>query len=270
MSSLATRLPSSVWGWGGLAVATLSVYYLYSISLVRTNVISGCVLFILLLILVLYNLRKKIPSIPLGTSAVWLRFHIYAGLFSMLIFVLHLDFRYPYGALETSLAVLYLAVAGSGVVGLVLSRVLPKRLVTRGVEVIFERIPSFQRSIREEAEGLVEETGSAELGNYYMTHLSPFFAKTQHAVSHLMESDRPRQTLLDNLRAMDRYWGTKERESAKRLEDLINRKDDLDYHETLQGILKSWLFVHIPLSAGLLIFSMIHGVLAYMYSPRII
>jgi len=188
----------------------------------------------------------------------------------MLIFVLHLDFRYPNGALEMSLAVLYLAVAGSGVVGLMLSRVLPKRLVTSGEEVIFERIPSLQRRIREEAEAIVEETGSAELGEYYITHLSPFFAKTQHSLSHLMESDRPRQTLLDNLRAMDRYWGTKERECAKRLEHLINKKDDLDYQETLQGVLKSWLFLHIPLSAGLLIFSTIHGVLAYMYSPRII
>ena len=186
----------------------------------------------------------------------------------MLIFVLHLELRYPHGALETSVAVLYLAVAGSGVVGLVLSRVLPKRLVTHGEEVIFERIPSFQRNIREEAEGIVEETGSAELGEYYITHLSPFFAKTQHSLSHLRESDRPRQTLLDSLHAMDRYWGTKERESAKRLEYLINRKDDLDYQETLQRVLKSWLFIHIPLTAGLLIFSTVHGVLAYMYSPR--
>jgi hypothetical protein len=195
---------------------------------------------------------------------------VYAGLFSILIFVLHLDFRYPNGALERILTVFYLAVTGSGVVGLMLSKALPKRLVTRGEEVIFERIPKLQRRLREEAEEIVEETQSAELGDYYITNLSTFFAKTQHTVSHLMESERPRRTLIDHLRAMDRYWGLKERENAKRLEHLINKKDDLDYQETIQGVLKIWLFIHIPLTAGLLIFSTVHGVLAFLYSPRII
>jgi hypothetical protein len=40
----------------------------------------------------------------------------------------------------------------------------------------------------------------------------------------------------------------------------------LDYHRALQLALKLWLFVHIPLTYGLLIFTALHIVLVFGFS----
>ena len=46
---------------------------------------------------------------------------------------------------------------------------------------------------------------------------------------------------------------------------MVRKKDDLDYHTAMQGRLKMWLFVHIAMTWSLLIFSVVHGVLAHAY-----
>ena len=45
----------------------------------------------------------------------------------------------------------------------------------------------------------------------------------------------------------------------------VQRKDDLDYQYALQGALKLWLFVHIPLTYGLLVLAIFHGLAACAY-----
>jgi hypothetical protein len=50
------------------------------------------------------------------------------------------------------------------------------------------------------------------------------------------------------------------------LADLVRRKDGLDYHHALQTSLKLWLFMHVPLTYSLMIFSLLHVVLVYAFS----
>ncbi len=259
----------SYWLWGLLSIGAVVVYHLLTLSLVRTNIVSGVSLYCLLLILALFSMRKKLPFLPLGTAAGWLKFHIFSGLFSVLLFALHIGIRLPNGTLDVSLGMVYLGVVATGILGLGLSIWIPKQLVNCGEEVIFERIPSLQRSLREEAEALVEATGNGELGKFYISHLFPFFEKTQYSYTHFFNNDRTRQELLTNLRAKNSFFGTLERKNAQKLETLIHTKYNLDRHATFQGFLKSWLFIHIPLTASLLILSMMHGIIAYLYSPRI-
>jgi len=82
--------------------------------------------------LTIYNARKKLPFLPLGSSETWLQVHIYLGFFTTLLFLIHLNFRVPHGWFEITLAWLFGLVSGSGMVGLFFSRVLPRRLATRG------------------------------------------------------------------------------------------------------------------------------------------
>ena len=111
------------------------------LSFRRTAFLSGWMLLVTLLVLVLYNLRKKLTYPPLLKSASWLQIHAYVGLLSIALFLMHIGFRIPDGRLESVLALLFVGVAGSGVVGLFLSRAIPPRLAVRGQEVLFERIP---------------------------------------------------------------------------------------------------------------------------------
>jgi hypothetical protein len=46
----------------------------------------------------------------------------------------------------------------------------------------------------------------------------------------------------------------------------VRRKDALDYCGALQAALKLWLFVHLPLTYSLMIFSVWHVVLVFAFS----
>ena len=170
--------------WGTIMIWCVSLLLLtgiYAASVVspyRTTFLSGWLLFGVVLALVLYNLRTRLPLLPLGTSIDWLQFHVSAGLLTLGLFVLHIGLHVPNGPLEVTLALLYAAGAGSGLVGLILSSVLTRRLATRGEEMIFERIPVMRKQLREKVEGLVErtvsESHSMTLANFYDRRLASF------------------------------------------------------------------------------------------------
>ena len=242
----------------------------YAPVLSRLVYIYGWLLFLLIVILSLYNGRKKLPFLPLGTSEGWLQFHIYAGLLTILLFGLHIRFRMPTGTFEIILAALYLLVTASGIFGLFFSRMIPKRLTTRGGEVVFERIPAIRRSLQEQAELLalksVPEAHSTTLADFYLRHLKTFFDRSQNFWLHLLEVRSPVNSLVNKIGDMNRFLNEQERATATKLSELVRQKDGLDYHRALQITLKSWLFVHIPLTYSLLIFSVIHVVLVYAFS----
>ena len=106
----------------------------------------------IILVLALLNARKKLSMIPLGTAVLWLQIHVFVGLASVVVFLGHLRWSLPSGPLECALAIVFVLVAVTGCVGLMLSRVLAPRLRRSGDEVIFERIPGFVRGLRRRAE----------------------------------------------------------------------------------------------------------------------
>ena len=72
--------------------------------------------------------------------------------------------------------------------------------------------------------------------------------------------------MINELRVLERYLSTQERQTAAELAELIETKDNLDYHNAMQGALKCWLFVHIPLTYVLLPFVVVHVVLVHAFS----
>src|SRR5436190_1352804 len=72
-----------------------------------------------------------------------------------LLVVLHAGVGLPQGLLGWILDVLFIGVAGSGLVGLAMSRSFPAQLRARGDEVIFERIPAHRRHLQKKVEHLV-------------------------------------------------------------------------------------------------------------------
>ncbi len=249
-----------------VSLTSLLVYTSYSLSLQNTSFGTGWLLLMLIVALTLLNARKKLPAVPLPSSALWLQVHIYVGLFTVVLFGVHVEFRLPNGWLEGILALLFLAVLVSGVIGLALSRIIPARLRTRGELVIFERHPVYLRRIREELADLVSgKTESTSLSEYYVGRLIAFFAKPRHFRWHLVQSHRPLYNLLNELEALDRYLSVEQRTVKESIGALIRTKDDLDYHHAHQAVLKYWLFVHIPLSYSLLIVAGVHGAIAHAF-----
>lgn len=253
-----------------LASAVFLVHAYYTPVLPYLVYIYGWALFFLIVLLSLYNGRKKLPFLPLGNSEGWLQFHIYAGLLTILLFALHISFKVPTGWFEIILAVLYLLVTISGIFGLFFSRMIPKRLTTRGSEVIYERIPTIRRSLQEQAELLalksVPTSQSTTIAEFYLRHLKSFFDRSQNFWAHQFEVRSPVNSLLNKISDLNRFLNEEERTTANKLAELVRQKDGLDYHRALQITLKTWLFVHIPLTYSLLIFSVIHVVIVFAFS----
>ena len=234
--------------------------------------LSGWVLMAVMILLALYNMRKRLPFLRLGSSEAWLQVHVYAGFFTVVLFLAHLNFRMPTGWFEGVLAWLYVLVTGSGIVGLFFSRVLPRRLATRGGEVIYEKIPALRHALRQEAEALALAGGanpvatSPVISEFYLLHLHDFFQGPKYFWPHLLDSRRPLNALMRELDDVRRYLNEAERATLQKLSDLVRQKEGLDYHHALQATLKLWLFVHLPLTYSLMIFSVLHVIIVFAFS----
>ena len=231
--------------------------------------LSGWLLIGIIIFLALYGVRKKLSMLPIGRSASWLQFHLYVGILSAFLFGEHLDWSLPNGALDWALAILFTSVIASGIIGIYLSRRLPKDLTRRGEEVIFERIPLFRAELRQQAEAIVlhaaSDTGSSTLADFYASRLGQFFEAPRNFLKHVLHIGRPLFEVTNDIHSQFRYLNDTEREYAEKLLVLVERKDELDFHHALQATLKGWLFVHVPLTYSMIIVAVLHIVLVYAF-----
>src|SRR5205085_4437856 len=134
------------WAGGGAigAIASLAVYIAYVLlspngarggslmGLFFASLGTGIIIFECLL-----GLRKKYPASPLGRVKTWLSAHVWLGLLSFLLILLHSGFHWGHG-LGALLMWLFTVILVSGIFGVALQNYIPRRmteLVTR--ETIF-------------------------------------------------------------------------------------------------------------------------------------
>jgi hypothetical protein len=104
----------------------------------------------------LLGLRKRYPASRLGKVKTWVRGHVWLGLLSFLLILLHSGFRWGHG-LAGALMWMFAVILVSGVFGVALQNWIPRRmteLVPR--ETIFAQIPTVIRGLRIEADERVE------------------------------------------------------------------------------------------------------------------
>ncbi len=108
--------------------------------------------------------RKKVRAWRIGRAETWMKAHIWLGMLSVPLLVLHSGFRWG-GTLSTLVMILFLAVIGSGVFGLVLQQFLPRVMLNRlPAETIYSQIDRLSDQLREEADRLVLATCGPEGG----------------------------------------------------------------------------------------------------------
>ena len=268
MTRFRRQLFAGMLSLGVASTVALMAHAQFSRILPNYAYLTGWLLFAVMVVLAAYNVRKKLPFLPLRNSEIWLQFHIYAGFFTVLLFLIHLNFRVPTGWFEGTLTWLYVLVTVSGIVGLWLSRLLPRRLTIRGGEVIYEKIPALRHALHQSAETLAlgEGTRSPTIAEFYGRRLARFFVGPQSFWRHLLESRQPLNVVMVELEELRRYLNEHERATLEKLAQLVRQKDGLDYHHAVQTALKGWLFVHLPLTYSLMIFSLLHIVLVFAFS----
>jgi hypothetical protein len=261
----------------GIGLTVLAVVMLIAVSVFAQGNIgytahfSGWTLLALIVFLALYNVRKAVPYLPLGSSSTWLQLHIYVGFLTSALFAVHVGFSLPNGIFECLLALIYLSVFASGVLGLSMTRSFPARLTMLGNEVIFEQIPIVRREIQDRVEALVlvenSDTDSAMIAEFYRNHIRPFLLQHHDLTTQLRRGTSRRwHQLARAIEDQNRYLGDDERFVMDEVKQLVHRKFQLDTQYALQGALKVWLFFHIPAAWALLIFAFFHSMLVHAWS----
>ena len=270
MRALATqRLRNGLLALAALAIVGAGVYVDH-LALRDSSFLSGWLLVAAFVVLAAFNARKKLPFLPLGSAAGWLRLHAWLGLVTVAIFAMHGGWSWPGGGLEALLWGLFVVLLVTGIGGLALSRLAPRPLTEHGERVLFERIPRYRAQLAGEVEDLVtaaiDEHGSSAIATHYSRRLRPYFARPRHVLRHLLGSHAPVRRLQRELRALERYLSASGRETLDAIEARVVAKDNLDYHYAWQGLLKGWLFAHIPLTYATAVVAAVHIVTAYAFA----
>ncbi len=232
--------------------------------------LTGYCLLGAMVFLALFNLRKRLPMLPLGNAATWLILHTVGGVLMGALFLLHTGNLWPNGVYERALAVLSYLTVLSGIAGYFIQRIYPRLLAETGIEVIYERIPLHISELRQKAEALVREccdqTRFDTLGRHYLDSLQWFFDRPRFTFHHIVGSRRSHEWLRHQDVAVRRYLNDDERKYLDDLSQLAQQKDSIDLHFTLQSVMKRWLLVHIPLTVALMVLSFWHLLVVNVYS----
>ena len=260
--------------WLGVAITLIIVSaLLWSVhslnqSLRHSSFFSGYLLLGSFVVLAALGMRKRLSFLPgIGNANAWMQVHIYVGLGTFALFGMHLGWHVPNGIFECTLAMLFLIVGGSGIYGLAITRLYPKRLTSVGGEVVFETIPGRRIQLARQARALVLKSSQSTdvLARFYMNHLAEFLEQPRGWLYWLAPNGNLKRQLLGQIGELDRYLAEEDRQFGKKLSAIVEDRDRLDYHHALQSRLKLWLFVHIGFTYSLLLFSFVHMFLAHAF-----
>ena len=231
--------------------------------------VTGYVLLFFMLGLFALRFRKRFSMIPIGRAATWLKVHIVGGVLAIVVFWIHTGNAWPLGFFEQVLALLVYLVTISGIVGHLIQRTYSRRATETGHEIIYERIPAAVAEFRGAAEAVVLEcerkTGSQTIGRYYAETLEWFFEQPRFFFNNLGGFRAGRQ-FKRRLQTVERYLSDSEKPYLEKLVELMDARNVLDVHYAAQRIMKIWRWVHVPLSAALVVLALWHLLLVQVYA----
>ena len=231
--------------------------------------ITGYSLFAVMLLLGLFNVRKKLSMVPLVRARWWTTLHLSGGFAAYALYVLHAGVAWPTGLYEQALLLLFYGVTLSGLLGWFIETVTPARLTQTGIEVIWERIPSELARMREQAEELMvrsaAETGNDTLARVYLESFDWFFRRPRFMLNHVWGGRKGSAWIFRSIDTARRYMNEDERKFLDELQHLALLKNRLDFHYVAQGVTKLWLLLHVPLAVAVLALGTWHLVLVNAY-----
>jgi hypothetical protein len=245
----------------------------------------GSVGFAFMIFAGLLGARKRVPVYRLGRAQTWMRGHLWLGVLSLPLIVLHSGFRYGHG-LTALLMTLLLLVVASGIFGAALQHYMP-RVMTREVtmETIYDEIGHVRAQLLEEAEELMKQAtggeqkaasrGEAEPGetavavadeavplrNFYERELKPFLEKPHARGSALGDAARARGAFTQ----LQTLVPTSLHTTIEDLAGICEEERQLTLQAQLHLWLHGWLLVHIPLSLALVLLGAVHAVMALRF-----
>jgi hypothetical protein len=208
--------------------------------------------------------RKQLRGYRLGRAKTWMFWHVWLGLLSLPLAVVHTGFRFG-GPLPAAVLVLFLVVIASGVWGLAMQQVLTHKLLHDfPSETVETEVDAVMAHHAVEAERLVETAatgGPADpLRALYREEVEPYLKAGRTSGSALRSASRAAGLFAD-LAARAPTAGT----TVRRLEELCAARRQYDRQARIHVWLHNWVLVHLPLSVALTVLLGAHAVTALKY-----
>jgi hypothetical protein len=254
------------------------------LGLVFGSLALGCMIFAALL-----SLRKRFRIIRIGSARVWMKAHLWLGFLALPLVLFHAAFH-ARGLMTIILMLLTIIVVASGVFGAWLQHTLPSKMFREvPYETIYDQI------------GVIRAQLAAE-GQQHATDVTQMLAPARGAGATVVLTMLTVPELGDEVGKFDAFYNAEvapyllaERKEAERmplydrttarsefekyltlfpqaawppitaLEDVCEEKRQLDHQIRLHHWLHSWLLIHLPVSAALLLLACIHAIVALRF-----
>jgi len=212
--------------------------------------------------------RKLLRRWRLGSAKSWLRAHIWLGLFTVPLVLLHSGFHWG-GTLSTLLAWLFIVVIASGIFGLAMQQWLPRLMLSDlPAETIASQIDHVSETLHVQAAARVgalcgEEAPQAEtyqpLAQAFANEIGPFLSNGRTmAVSDAAGASAYFTGLRNTL-------DPAASDVVDLLEDYCDQRRQFERQLRLHRWLHGWLLVHLPLSIILIVLMFVHAYLALKF-----
>lgn len=259
------------------------------------GLIFGVAGFAMMLFALLLGARKRVRTMRLGRAYWWVQGHVWLGLLSFPIILLHGGFKAQFwgGTLTQVIMWVFVVVWISGIVGLILQQIVPTRLLSHvPMETVYEQVDHIIAQLRAEAEGIVKSATRKTEEQAYEVEAVPAGAATAVApvrtgaeaelklstfydvqVKPVLADRIPPTAMLRSERAAAQAFSQLRdtmppalKKPVEELAEIVEERRQLARQKSLHHVLHGWLFVHVPLSYGLMVLATVHAVQALRYT----
>lgn len=213
----------------------------------------------LIVFLMLLPIRKRQYQRPVGPLDLWMRSHVFLGVLATVLAGMHAGFIVM-GTISIALTVIFVLTVISGVLGTVFYERFPRTIARMGnnafrQEVLMEQMANIEK----ELEAL--QTGQSE---QFVSETQQEFALRR--VPNTLNPTRWLRWRKDQRTASVSASTFSEGEQPlfHAAQSLILRHQQLGHQFCYQRLLRHWLWTHIPLSAALMTFLLVH-ILSELY-----
>jgi hypothetical protein len=267
----------------GLLIAAISgglfwLVWIYGNGLRDPRYLDGWVLAGGMGVQLYFHIAIKTASLSPKSAMRWRKIHIFLGYLLIAAFISHSDFSLPDTGFEWALWAGFVMVTLSGIFGAYLAWSLKaKGRIDEGVS--YDRIPTLRTELARDVDAAVAETDLAStqialpglphdawIIDLYTNHLRDFFQGPRNFTAHLIGSQRPLKRLTDEIDDLSRYVDQQSKEKLAAIKNLVVEKDRLDFARVYLGLTRGWLFVHVPVTYGLIVLTVLHVLVVYAFS----
>lgn len=249
----------------GAAIATI-IYLSYARDAFPhggspVGLVYGVIGFLSIVLLAFFGIRKRRYQSSFGTLEQWLQFHLYLGLFALVVLLLHSGLRF-HDRVAAATLVLVCIVVVSGIVGALLYATIPRVMTDAGCNLpaakVSAEINDLAKSMAEIAAGrspAFARVFDALLNNSALRPLAGWRLLMSRAQLHRME-------MRHDLRPLIAAVAADEQDELRRMLIVARQRHELLLRLMMQqrykNLLEAWLYVHVPFTFALIVLAIMH------------